>query len=103
MDDTVVLMISGHGVHDRDEYATYYYLTHETDLDSLAQTAVEFEELEELLQGFPPRQKLFLMDTCGSGEWDRRRSGGWRRPMRRRRLKKGRPAKGCGRGCPRSW
>ena len=70
VDDTVVLMISGHGVHDRDEYATYYYLTHETDLDNLAQTAVEFEELEELLQGIPPRQKLFLMDTCGSGEWD---------------------------------
>ena len=70
VDDTVVLMISGHGIHDRDKYATYYYLTHETDLDNLAQTAVEFEELEELLQGIPPRQKLFLMDTCGSGEWD---------------------------------
>jgi hypothetical protein len=70
VDDTVVLMISGHGVHDRDKYATYYYLTHETDLDNLAQTAVEFEELEELLQGIPPRRKLFLMDTCGSGEWD---------------------------------
>ncbi len=70
VDDTVVLMISGHGVHDRDKYATYYYLTHETDLDILAHTAVEFEELEELLQGIPPRRKLFLMDTCGSGEWD---------------------------------
>ena len=70
VDDSVVLMISGHGVHDRDEYATYYFLTHETDLEDLSGTAVRFEALEELLQGIPPRQKLFLMDTCGSGEWE---------------------------------
>ena len=70
VDDTVVLFISGHGVHDRDEYATYYYLTHGTDIKNLFQTAVPFEELEDLLQGIPPRRKLFLMDTCGSGEWD---------------------------------
>ncbi len=70
VDDTVVLFISGHGVYDRDEYATYYFLTHETDLENLARTAINFEQLEELLQGIPPRKKLFLMDTCGSGEWE---------------------------------
>jgi WD40 repeat protein len=70
VDDTVVLFISGHGVHDRDEYATYYFLTHDTELGNLAQTAINFEQLEDLLQGIPPREKLFLMDTCGSGEWE---------------------------------
>mgnify|MGYP006287805395 CR=1 FL=1 len=68
VDDTVVLFISGHGVHDHDEYATYYFLSHEADLDNLSQTAIDFEQLEDLLQGIPPRNKLFLMDTCGSGE-----------------------------------
>ncbi len=70
VDDTVVLFISGHGVHDRDEAATYYFLSHETDLDNLSETAVPFRDLEGLLQEIPARRKLFLMDTCGSGEWD---------------------------------
>ena len=70
VEDTVVLFISGHGAHDRDAYATYYYLVHETDLENLSRTAIDFERLEDLLQGIPPRRKLFLMDTCGSGEVD---------------------------------
>lgn len=70
VDDTVVFMISGHGLHDRDKYATYYFLTHEANLDNLSETAVKYEELEEYLLETPARQKLFLMDTCGSGEWD---------------------------------
>ncbi len=70
VDDTVVLFISGHGIHDYDRYATYYFLTHRADLRDLGGTAVNFDELEELLHGIPPRRKLFLMDTCGSGELD---------------------------------
>jgi WD40 repeat protein len=70
VDDTVVLFISGHGIHDYDQYATYYFLTHRADLRDLGGTAVNFDELEELLHGIPPRRKLFLMDTCGSGELD---------------------------------
>jgi hypothetical protein len=68
VDDTLVLFISGHGMHDRDKEATYYFLTHETDLSNLPATAAEFELLEDLLQGIGPRSKLFLMDTCESGE-----------------------------------
>ena len=70
VEDTVVLFISGHGVHDRDESATYYFLTYETDLKDLSGTAINFKQLEDLFQGIPPRKKLFLMDTCGSGEWE---------------------------------
>ncbi len=70
VDDTVVIFISGHGVHDDDKYATYYFLIHETDQNNLSQTAIDFEKLETLMQGIPPRKKLFLMDTCGSGEWE---------------------------------
>ncbi|MBN2535889.1 MAG: WD40 repeat domain-containing protein [Spirochaetales bacterium] len=68
VDDTFILFISGHGVHDRDEYATYYFLTHNTNLNDLKNTAANFEFVENLMQGIAPRKKLFLMDTCESGE-----------------------------------
>jgi len=63
-EDTVVVFISGHGVHDSDPAATYYYMTHEADPDDLAGTAANFELIEGLLDGIAPRRKLFLMDTC---------------------------------------
>jgi WD40 repeat protein/formylglycine-generating enzyme required for sulfatase activity/tetratricopeptide (TPR) repeat protein len=68
--DTVVLFIAGHGVHDHDSAATYYYLTYEADLQDLSHSAATFEMLEDLLQEIAPRSKLFLMDTCESGEID---------------------------------
>ena len=68
VDDTVVLFIAGHGVHDRDEKATYYYLTYDADLENLSTTAASFELIEDILQGIKPRRKLFLLDTCESGE-----------------------------------
>lgn len=70
VDDTVVLFIAGHGVHDTDKEATYYYLTHNSDINNLSNTAVNFDYIEDLMQGISPRNKLFLMDTCESGEVD---------------------------------
>jgi len=67
-EDTLVLFIAGHGVHDDDPEATYYYLTHGADPKRLKKTAAPFELIESLLQDIKPRQKLFLMDTCESGE-----------------------------------
>jgi WD40 repeat protein len=69
-DDVFVLFIAGHGMHDSDAEATYYYLTYNTDLKNLAETAANFDFIEDLLQGIPPRNKLFLMDACESGEID---------------------------------
>jgi hypothetical protein len=68
--DTFVLFIAGHGVHDGDSAATYYYLTHNADKNNLKGTCANFELIEDLLQGIAPRNKLFLMDTCESGEVD---------------------------------
>ncbi|MBD3290762.1 hypothetical protein GF337_18290 [candidate division KSB1 bacterium] len=70
VDDIFVLFIAGHGVHERSDEATYYYLTHNAELDNLANTAADFEMIEQLLHGINPRKKLFLMDTCESGELD---------------------------------
>ncbi len=68
--DTLVLFVAGHGVRDTDEDHTYYYLTHGARLDDLPGTAVRFEAIEALLYDSRPRKKLFLMDTCQSGEVD---------------------------------
>jgi MYXO-CTERM domain-containing protein len=70
VDDTVVLFVAGHGVHARDAAAEYYFATYETDVRNLPETAARFEIVEDLLQSIAPRKKLFLMDTCESGERD---------------------------------
>jgi WD40 repeat protein len=70
VDDTVVLMVAGHGVHARDAAADYYFVTHDTDVKRLSETAAPFAALQELLEGIAPRRKLFLLDTCESGERD---------------------------------
>ena len=68
VEDTVVLFIAGHGLHGRDAAADYYFATHEVDPKRLGETAARFEFVEDLLMGIAPRKKLFLMDTCESGE-----------------------------------
>ncbi|MBN2715297.1 MAG: PQQ-binding-like beta-propeller repeat protein, partial [Deltaproteobacteria bacterium] len=68
VDDTAVLFVAGHGLYVTGKDHTYYYLTHNTDLARIEKTAAPFELLEDLLQGIAPRKKLFLLDTCQSGE-----------------------------------
>jgi MYXO-CTERM domain-containing protein len=68
--DTVVLFVAGHGIHDRNAAADYYFITHESDAKRLRDTAAPFELIEDLLQGIQPRRKLFLLDTCESGDED---------------------------------
>ena len=70
VDDRVVLFISGHGMHSKDLEAIYYFLTHEADMNNLSQTAASFDLIEDILDEVKPRYKLFLMDTCESGELD---------------------------------
>ncbi len=70
VDDTVVLLIAGHGGYDKTKESKYYYLPYEASLDDLTGTGVDFEKIEDLLNGIKPRKKLFLMDTCESGELD---------------------------------
>jgi hypothetical protein len=68
--DTVVLFVAGHGTHSRAPGGDYYYATYDIDLKDIEGTAANFEIVEDLLQGLDARQKLFLMDTCESGDRD---------------------------------
>jgi len=71
VDDTVILFIAGHGLHAPNAAADYYFATHEVDPKRLEETAARFDVIEDLLSGIRPRKKLFLMDTCESGERDK--------------------------------
>jgi WD40 repeat protein len=70
VDDTAVLFVAGHGLHDTDRESTYYYLTHDANVNNLKGTAADFDLLEDLFHGIAPRNRLLLMDTCESGEGD---------------------------------
>ncbi|OQY38982.1 MAG: hypothetical protein B6229_04660 [Spirochaetaceae bacterium 4572_7] len=67
-EDLVILFIAGHGVYSNEENPKYYFLTHNADLDDLPSTAVNFDSIESILMGIKARKKLFLLDTCESGE-----------------------------------
>jgi len=69
-DDTVVLFAAGHGGYSKGEDPKYYYLPYEAEPEKLEATGVQFEGIEDILDGIRPRKKLFLLDTCDSGELD---------------------------------
>ncbi|MBV9924334.1 MAG: caspase family protein [Acidobacteria bacterium] len=65
VDDHVVILFAGHGTL---EGADYFFLPTDFDPESLADTAVSYEEIQGLLDGIPARRRLILLDTCHSGE-----------------------------------
>jgi hypothetical protein len=70
VDDTIVILVSGHGAYDLSKEATYYYGTYDVDVKNLAATVVSFDDIESPLRDIAPRRKLLLLDTCESGEMD---------------------------------
>ncbi|OGR46931.1 MAG: hypothetical protein A2021_03725 [Elusimicrobia bacterium GWF2_52_66] len=70
VDDTVILFAAGHGGYDKGKDPKYYYLLYDADPENFPATSVDFETIEDLLNDIKPRKKLFLLDTCESGELD---------------------------------
>lgn len=66
--DVVMLFAAGHGV--LDHKLNYYFGTYDMDFMHPASGGIAYEELEQLLDGIKPIKKLFLMDSCHSGELD---------------------------------
>ncbi len=69
VDDRVLVSFSGHGLVD--SKLDYYLATHTVNFGNPAENGLAYEELENLLDGIPARQKVLLMDACHSGEIDK--------------------------------
>lgn len=69
IDDQVILFVAGHGVFDNN--LDYYFAAPNTDFNNPSNGGILYEDLENLLDGIPARQKLFLIDACHSGEIDK--------------------------------
>lgn len=69
VDDRVILFIASHGVLDDD--LDYYIAMHDMDFSNPRNGGLRFDELENLLDSIPARNKSVLIDACHSGEVDK--------------------------------
>ncbi|WP_448529931.1 caspase family protein [Raineya sp.] len=69
VDDVVWIFVSGHGLLDKDY--DYYLATYEVDFGNPSAKGLRYEELEELIESVPARQRLLMIDACHSGEIDK--------------------------------
>lgn len=69
VNDKVIISCSSHGL--LDDSLNFFLATHDIDFDNPKTRGLKYEELENLLDGIPARQKLLLLDACNSGENDK--------------------------------
>lgn len=68
VDDKVIVAYAGHGL--LSDEMDYYLGTYHTNFDSPDKGGLPYQELENILDSIPSRQKLLLVDACHSGEID---------------------------------
>jgi uncharacterized caspase-like protein len=69
VNDKVIIAYSGHGLLS-DNY-DYYLSTYDVNFHKPEENGLAYEELENLVDGVPARQKLMMIDACHSGEVDK--------------------------------
>ncbi len=69
INDKVIIAYSGHGLLSK-QY-DYFLSSYNIDFLNPELHGIAYEELENLLDGIPARQKLLLLDACHSGELDK--------------------------------
>jgi WD40 repeat protein len=72
VDDEVIVFTASHGVLDDD--LDYYLAMHDMDFANPKKGGLRYDELENLLDAIPARNKLVLIDACHSGELDKEES-----------------------------
>ncbi len=69
VNDRTVVFVSGHGL--LNESLDFFYATADVSFANPVDRGLKYEELENLLQNIPCRQRLLLIDACHSGEVDK--------------------------------
>mgnify|MGYP000595491204 CR=1 FL=1 len=69
VNDKVIISLSGHGLLSKD--LDFYYATYNMDFDNPEKNGLLYDDLEDLLDGIPARNKLLMVDACHSGEVDK--------------------------------
>jgi len=67
-DDQILFYFAGHGVRDPSRPDEYYLLTHDTEFDNLAGTALPMSDVEQALGNLRYRDLILVADACHSGE-----------------------------------
>jgi WD40 repeat protein len=68
-DDRVVVFVASHGV--LDDSLDYFIATYDMDFREPEHKGLAYEQLEQLMDGIPAREKLIFIDACHSGEIDK--------------------------------
>jgi WD40 repeat protein len=69
VNDRVIISCSSHGL--LDDSLNFYLATYDVDFKHPEKSGIPYEDLENLLDSIPARQKLLLLDACNSGENDK--------------------------------
>jgi ankyrin repeat protein/WD40 repeat protein len=69
VNDKVILFLASHGVLDKN--LDYYIATHDINFDNPPENGLLYSEIENLLDGIQPRNKVVMIDACHSGEIDK--------------------------------
>lgn len=69
VDDKVLVFYAGHGL--LDDSLDYYLATYNVNFGNPSEGGLKYEELDNLLDSIPAREKMLLIDACHSGEVDK--------------------------------
>ncbi len=69
INDRVILSYAGHGL--LSDRLDFYFATHNINFKKPQDGGWSYEQMEDLLDGIPAREKLMLIDACHSGEVDK--------------------------------
>ncbi|HAS41578.1 MAG TPA: hypothetical protein DCS93_13945 [Microscillaceae bacterium] len=69
VDDYVVVFYAGHGLLDAKQ--DYFLGTYAVNFENPQEGGLPYQQLENLMDGIPARQKLLMVDACHSGEVDK--------------------------------
>ena len=69
VNDRVLVFVASHGLIS--DQLDYYIAMHATNFNNPSEGSLLYDDLENLLDGIPAREKLVLLDVCHSGEIDK--------------------------------